>query len=446
MYLAREGFEVDVYEKRAEPAKEGGVDNGRAYIIILIPRGKAALEELGVELPTDPHFLTLGSVRHPPSGKVSVTKEAGNVTWSRSDLAQFLINEARSRYPRQIRFHFGMSVEMIDLVYKQAYMVPASDEGSRQSRTAIAYDLLVGADGAASQMRAELESADKDFKVDISDSGREYKVYLNLPGDIEPEEFRGKDGSTLHLWTATNDPFMSFTAHRNPDDTYSGTFSMRTGDHANVRSPSHYEHLLTTRFAGIPPAWVPAIAEQVWTRQPSSAGKRVRCSRLSAPSVVLLGDAAHAVTPVFGQGANSSLESAKVLGHALRAAAGDLKAVPNTYDEMRRADAHGLYEIDRKAFSFFSRKGPLDPDFLQLLSHVVLGTVLSKLVPFLYGDKPKLLQLGTAPYGEILAAVQRDAAAAACIAATVIGVVVFKLGSWLLPKATVALRSAMGAA
>eukprot|EP00955_Chlamydomonas_euryale_P054307 355782-Chlamydomonas_euryale.AAC.2 len=38
----------------------------------------------------------------------------------------------------------------------------------------------------------------------------------------------------------------------------------------------------------------------------------------------------------------------------------------------------GLYEIDRKAFSFFSRKGPLDPDFLQLLSHVVLGTVLSK--------------------------------------------------------------------
>eukprot|EP00955_Chlamydomonas_euryale_P073839 361865-Chlamydomonas_euryale.AAC.4 len=59
MYLAREGFEVDVYEKRAEPAKEGGVDNGRAYIIILIPRGKAALEELGVELPTDPHFLTL---------------------------------------------------------------------------------------------------------------------------------------------------------------------------------------------------------------------------------------------------------------------------------------------------------------------------------------------------------------------------------------------------
>eukprot|EP00955_Chlamydomonas_euryale_P028700 302695-Chlamydomonas_euryale.AAC.1 len=51
------------------------------------------------------------------------------------------------------------------------------------------------------------------------------QVYLNLPGDIEPEEFRGKDGSTLHLWTATNDPFMSFTAHRNPDDTYSGKAS-----------------------------------------------------------------------------------------------------------------------------------------------------------------------------------------------------------------------------
>jgi ubiquitin carboxyl-terminal hydrolase 48 len=31
------------------------------------------------------------------------------------------------------------------------------------------------------------------------------------------------------------------------------------------------------------------------------AGKRVRCSRLDGPGVLLLGDAAHAVTPVFGE-------------------------------------------------------------------------------------------------------------------------------------------------
>ena len=50
------------------------------------------------------------------------------------------------------------------------------------------------------------------------------QVYLNLAGDIEPPEFRDNPGSTLHLWSAKDDTFMSFTAHRNPDDTYSGTF------------------------------------------------------------------------------------------------------------------------------------------------------------------------------------------------------------------------------
>lgn len=45
MFLAREGFKVDVYERRPEP-KEDAVDAGRAYIIILIQRGQAALKEV----------------------------------------------------------------------------------------------------------------------------------------------------------------------------------------------------------------------------------------------------------------------------------------------------------------------------------------------------------------------------------------------------------------
>ncbi len=139
------------------------------------------------------------------------------------------------------------------------------------------------------------------------------------------------------------------------------------------------------------------------------AGKRVKCSQLHGPNAVLLGDAAHAVTPVFGQGANSALESCKVLGDALAAAAGDLTALPGIYDKHRRADAHSLCEIDAKAFSFFSRKGWGEPGFVQLLLHVMVGSVLSKLVPNMYGPKPALLRLGSrVPYSEITAAVERD--------------------------------------
>lgn len=73
------------------------------------------------------------------------------------------------------------------------------------------------------------------------------------------------------------------------------------------------------------------------------------------------------------------------------------------------------------------RKWLGDPDFLQLLSHVLLGTVLSKLLPFLYGAKPALLKLGTTtPYSKISAAVKRDSLMAAA------GVIV--LGLWLSLK------------
>lgn len=88
-------------------------------------------------------------------------------------------------------------------------------------------------------------------------------MYLNLTGDIEPPEFRDKPGATLHLWTAKDDPFMSFTAHRNPDGTYSGTFSMATGQHATVQGAEAYEQILRKRFNGVPPEWIPLVAEQV---------------------------------------------------------------------------------------------------------------------------------------------------------------------------------------
>jgi hypothetical protein len=133
------------------------------------------------------------------------------------------------------------------------------------------YDLLVGADGVGSAVRGALQDYYPDMTVVISDSGREYKTYRNLRGDIEPEgeetgggsrwsrkeescgellpcmsnarvvlrpsvpndvcccgccanlsvaEFKQNPGATLHLWTTDKDAWTTLTAHSNPDGTY----------------------------------------------------------------------------------------------------------------------------------------------------------------------------------------------------------------------------------
>ncbi|KXZ44087.1 hypothetical protein GPECTOR_74g701 [Gonium pectorale] len=425
MFLARQGFRVEVYERRPEP-KNDPVDTGRAYIIILIPRGQAALKELGIKLPDDEQYKTLGTVTHNAKGKTRVSKEEGNVTFSRSSLAQWLIDTARRRYPGRIAYYFNAGADEIDFANNK--VVFKTTGGLMAPSRESTYDLLVGADGVASPVRSALAKHwGKDFSVDVDDSGREYKVYMGLRGNIEPKEFQGKTGASLHLYSS-DDPFTSFTAHSNPDGTYSGTFSLQTGSFADLKTPADYEAFLRAKFKGIPDDWIAPAAQQFAAGPASPAGKRVRVSHLHGPATVLLGDAAHAVTPVFGQGANSALESCLVLDGALTAARGDLAKVPQAFDAARKPDVHSLYELDRKAYSFFRRKGPFDPDFLQLLAHVVLGTILSKIVPFIYGPRPALLRLGSGiPYSEITAAVRRDAKLAVVLGVVLLLAAVAKL-------------------
>jgi hypothetical protein len=50
--------------------------------------------QLGVPLPSQREFITKGTVRHDKKGKVGISREEGNITFSRSSLAQYLIGAA----------------------------------------------------------------------------------------------------------------------------------------------------------------------------------------------------------------------------------------------------------------------------------------------------------------------------------------------------------------
>ena len=63
----------------------------------------------------------------PPLPQVSVSREEGNVTFSRSGLAQFLINVARRRFPDKLSFSFEADCRGLDLAAKKVRCTPANE-------------------------------------------------------------------------------------------------------------------------------------------------------------------------------------------------------------------------------------------------------------------------------------------------------------------------------
>ncbi|KAK9812176.1 hypothetical protein WJX73_002086 [Symbiochloris irregularis] len=425
MYLARAGFSVDVFEKRPEP-RHDQVDKKRSYIIVLAPRGIHALQHIGIDLPFGENQY-LGTVTHPFKGKDRVSPiSESSVCWDRVELAQFLIDKAREMFPNRIRYHFSSACEDLDLQSRTITL--ATRTGSSRN---VQYDLLLAADGANSTLRSLLSSKAPGFSFKVQDSGRQYKTFRDVRApDLEPPQYATRDGRTIHLWLGNN-TLTSVSCHRNPDKTYSGTVSLKTGDFDTLSTAKDYEDLIRTQVRGVPEAWAPEIARQCLYAPAADSGKRVQCSALHEDSgIILLGDAAHAVTPVGGQGCNSALEDCEVLEQVLAQSKGDVDQITSGWTARRHADAIAVTHIEAAFYSLIG-SGPmrfLNPKFLRIAAHLILGTLRNKLMPWWFGP-PALMGLGArTPYSKIQREIDSDAT---WLAAFLVGLTMFAVAKFL---------------
>ena len=144
---------------------------------------------------------------------------------------------------------------------------------------------------------------------------------------------------------------------------------------------------------------------------------QVHASQLHAPGLVLLGDAAHAVSPATSNGMNSALEDAAVLARAVAAAGGDLAAAPQQYTALRLEDVRALLWLDGALSGVAGRsaggcggsdagRGPRAAR-AAVVARVALGALTRGWV------RPHALvrlKDGGLPYAEARRAVERDAA------------------------------------
>jgi kynurenine 3-monooxygenase len=339
VFLGRAGHRVKVYDRRADPRK-GGLGRGRSINLAISTRGLAALERVGLD-------KKLLEVAVPMRGRMVHAVDSGLTfqpyghephhvihSVSRGGLNRLLVEAAEAMPNVEVRF--GQRCVGVEL--ENAAGVFSDIETGRSE--SVAADLLIGADGAYSEVRLALQQTDR-FEYAQSYLEHGYKE-LTIPA-ADGGGFR-MERNALHIWPRGG--FMMI-ALPNVDGSYTCTcFWPFAGDNSfsALATGEEVRAYFSKTFPDAVPL-MPSLEEDFLLNAVGSL-VTVRCAPWRFKDrVALLGDAAHAVVPFYGQGANAAFEDCIILDECLREFSGDVAAALDTYERRRKRHADALADL-----------------------------------------------------------------------------------------------------
>ena len=342
IYLARSGRKVLLYEKRSDP-RGTTMEGGRSINLALSTRGLAALEGVGLaEKTLEAGVPMQGRMIHDEQGDTSFQpygKDESQVihSISRGGLNLTLL-EALSTEPN-VELFFDQRCINVDLEEPAAEF----EHAKTSERTRVSPDVVLGADGAFSAVRARMQIEDRfSYRQEYLEYG--YKE-LNIP----PTEDGGfaLEKNALHIWPRRN---YMMIALPNAGGSYTCTcFWPFAGRHGfdQLTTSADVRSFFKAHFYSAA-ALMPDL-EQDFFNNPTSSLVTIRCAPwYKSDKVLLLGDAAHAVVPFYGQGMNAAFEDCLDLDQCLRLHPGDrLSAFAEFYRRRKRhADALARLAVD----------------------------------------------------------------------------------------------------
>jgi kynurenine 3-monooxygenase len=366
--LAQRGFQVEVYESRPD-LRRVDISAGRSINLALSDRGFKALRLAGVEEKAREICIPMyGRLIHDIEGKTFNSNYSGREgeyinSISRQDLNSLLLDEAEKH--ENVNIHFNSKCLSIDIENTVAHF----KSHDTKEEFSVDADVIFGADGAGSILRKSYY-LERKFLFSYS---QEYLTHgykeLEIPADNNGKHQISKDH--LHIWPRGK---YMLIALPNLDGSFTVTLflSYEDGEYnfENLKTEEKVTEFFETQFPDAL-ALIPNIKDEFFNNPTGPLGT-VKCSPwVYQNKTLLIGDAAHAIVPFYGQGMNASFEDVGVFDAILDEVEGDWDAVFKAYQKTRKKDTDAIadlaidnyYEMrDHVANPLFKQKRTLEMD------------------------------------------------------------------------------------
>ncbi|MGO2294707.1 MAG: FAD-dependent oxidoreductase [Psychroflexus halocasei] len=339
--MAQHGYKITLVEKRPDLRKEK-LSAGRSINLAFSDRAFKAFKMAGLEKKVSKILIPMhGRMLHSIDGETFLSKYSGRDdeyinSVSRTELNTLLLNEIEKF--DNVNIIFSHACQHLDLENSTGVFF---DEKNQQKINLTA-DYIFGTDGAGSVVRQSMQ-AQKDFLFSHSQEflTHGYKE-LNFPPNKENDYAIEKNA--LHIWPRGENMLIALP---NPDQSFTVTLFLAYEDGEynfnNLTNPEIVEEYFRKVY---PDAYeiLPNLKTEFFENPTSPLGT-VKCSPWYYSKSILMGDAAHAIVPFYGQGMNASFEDVFVFDQCLHDHNFDLDKTFITFSKNRKEDADAIANL-----------------------------------------------------------------------------------------------------
>jgi kynurenine 3-monooxygenase len=339
--LAQRGHNVVMYEKRDDMRKASN-DSGRSINLALSARGLMALERVGLKETIAEDCIPMkGRLIHPLGGDNFLSPYSGREedyinSVSRSGLNILLLNEAEKLSNVEIKFDCNVT----DVDLSQGKVNGVDINGNEFNDEA---DLVIGTDGAGSVVRRSMMSQTTKLLFNYSQDflRHGYKELSILPADGGGFKI---EKNVLHIWPRGH--FMiialpnldgSFTLTMfHPYEGETGFNTLDTREKVKAMFEKYYSDLLP---------FIPHYLDEYFENAVGTLGTIKAYPWQAYGKTLIMGDAAHAVVPFYGQGMNASFEDVRVFDDMLDLYGDDYEKILFNFQESRKKNADAIADL-----------------------------------------------------------------------------------------------------